>query len=285
VLDSEALSVISDRFVAYLKRQCSFCDVASVLMRHVGNTNAIERIQQIVHIGDRPLMCSAMPPPNATSDQQGRKKMRPWNSYEDQRLLAGIYRFGLDSWPIVAEFVGNGRTRAQCSQRWLRGLDPHIAKEQWTIEADERLLSLVALHGNKSWTQISGEMGNRCDVQCRYRYKQLCKSVNFQEMMQKAQERTKGLRHIARPRKRQNRTKAFAIFQTPPEYQFAVPQMVGVPPPIYPHIPMIASNCPPPMVTSSTLSQLLSYGPLYVIGQQSPEAELTLPLPLPPQFD
>ena len=73
----------------------------------------------------------------------------------------------------MAQFVGNSRTKAQCCQRWSRGLDPKISKIQWTREEDQKLLDLVAQYGQKSWTKIAAEFGNRCDVQCRYRYKQL----------------------------------------------------------------------------------------------------------------
>jgi hypothetical protein len=131
-----------------------------------------------------------------------RRKIREWTQWEDQRLLAGIYRYGLGNWRSIADFVGNDRTRAQCCQRWCRGLDPNIVKGNWTRETDEQLLALVALHGNKCWTQIAAELGNRCDVQCRYRYHQLAKSPNFEERMAFAREKTAGMPHTKRPRKR-----------------------------------------------------------------------------------
>jgi len=37
---------------------------------------------------------------------------------------------------VVASFVGNGRTRAQCAQRWSRGLNPKICKK--TLESRRR---------------------------------------------------------------------------------------------------------------------------------------------------
>ena len=102
-----------------------------------------------------------------------RKKTRSWTEYEDQRLLAGIHKFGTDNWVSVASFVGNGRTRAQCSQRWTRGLDPRISKDKWSLEDEESLMRLVIQYGTKSWTRIAQEIGNRSDVQCRYHYKQM----------------------------------------------------------------------------------------------------------------
>jgi hypothetical protein len=101
--------------------------------------------------------------------------MRMWTSGEDCRLLCGIYRFGLNSWAQVAKFVGSSRTRAQCAQRWSRGLDPRICKRSWDPGDDRKLMRLVSEFGECSWMKVSSLMGNRSDVQCRYRYCQLRK--------------------------------------------------------------------------------------------------------------
>jgi hypothetical protein len=116
-------------------------------------------------------------------------RMRTWSNPEDVRLLAGILRFGTDDWSRVAAFVGSGRTKSQCHQRWTRGLDPRIAKENWTPQQDEVLLMLVALYGQKCWTRISKGLGNRCDVQCRYRYSVLQKESGFAAKMQTAKQK------------------------------------------------------------------------------------------------
>ncbi|OHT14334.1 hypothetical protein TRFO_15392 [Tritrichomonas foetus] len=143
-----------------------------------------------------------------TTMNGARKKIRSWTLTEDQRLLLGIHRFGLDNWALVSEFVGGGRTRSQCSQRWLRGLDPHIIKDHWRPDDDEKLLTLVALHGNKSWTQIAEDLGNRCDVQCRYRYRQLMKNPRFKHQMKEAQEKAKDMKKVAFHRKRHVRNRS-----------------------------------------------------------------------------
>jgi hypothetical protein len=41
-----------------------------------------------------------------------------------------------------------------------------------------RLMQLVHMYGDKAWTKISGSMGNRSDVQCRYHYHQLAKDIS-----------------------------------------------------------------------------------------------------------
>lgn len=102
-----------------------------------------------------------------------RRKSHCWTPSEDERLLAGVHRYGIDNWSSVALFVGNSRTRSQCSQRWSRGIDPRLSKNLWTHEEETMLIQLVTVYGNKSWTQIANKLGNRSDVQCRYHYKQI----------------------------------------------------------------------------------------------------------------
>jgi hypothetical protein len=104
------------------------------------------------------------------SDGNHRQRAAAWSADEDDRLLAGIYHYGLTDWLRVAQFVGGGRSRAQCGQRWLRCLDPSKKKDKWLPEEDQKLISLVELYGNRSWAKIARELGTRTDVQCRYRY-------------------------------------------------------------------------------------------------------------------
>jgi hypothetical protein len=115
--------------------------------------------------------------------------MRSWTSAEDLRLLSGILRFGIEDWSQIAAFVGSGRSKSQCHQRWTRGLDPRIIKATWTPQQDELLLMLVALYGQKGWTRISIGLGNRCDVQCRYRYNVLKKDSDFDAKMRAARQK------------------------------------------------------------------------------------------------
>ncbi|KAK8882418.1 hypothetical protein M9Y10_045060 [Tritrichomonas musculus] len=105
-------------------------------------------------------------------DPSNRRRHRspPWSTEEDERLIAGIFHFGFSDWQKVSTFVGKGRTRTQCGQRWLRCLDPNMNKEKWTPEEDATLKKLVELYGVHSWARIAKELGNRTDVQCRYRY-------------------------------------------------------------------------------------------------------------------
>jgi hypothetical protein len=128
----------------------------------------IDHLRMIRDVDKDPL-----PPHHCESEEGSRRKTHPWTSAEDTQLLAGIYRFGLASWSTVAQFDGCSRTRSQCSQRWVRGLDARISRGPWTSSEDALLLRLVAKYDAKSWILVSREMGNRSDVQCRYRYRYL----------------------------------------------------------------------------------------------------------------
>ena len=117
-----------------------------------------------------------------------RHRSPPWSTEEDERLIAGIFHYGFSDWQKVSTFVGRGRTRAQCGQRWLRCLDPNMNKEKWTPEEDATLKKLVDLYGIHSWARIAKELGSRTDVQCRYRYVRCAKEppnfVNNQNIQQ-----------------------------------------------------------------------------------------------------
>jgi hypothetical protein len=129
----------------------------------------INKIRVILEVAETPLPDL----PAGSEVKSTRSTTRQWSRIEDLRLLAGIRKFGIDNWLAVAQFVGNSRSRSQCSQRWYRSLDPRISRLPWNDIDDARLLSLVEMHGEKAWSTVSTKIGNRSDVQCRFRYQQL----------------------------------------------------------------------------------------------------------------
>jgi hypothetical protein len=177
-LTPEQTAEIRAVLIRYLDGLISYRDCISIFVPLTGTSQPIDRLEAILSAPDGP---DPFP-----SRRDARAKTWPWRPYEDQRLLAGIHRFGLGNWDPVARVVGTGRTKAQCCQRWNRGLNPAIRKERWSESQDERLIELVAQYGEKSWTRISRELGNRCDVQCRYRYKQLQKGPGFAAQLESA---------------------------------------------------------------------------------------------------
>ena len=179
----------------------------------VGTWQPLEHLREIMEIGSEPIP-EFKEQANENENETKREKSRPWSNYEDQRLIAGIMRYGLDNWTSISRFVGNSRTRAQCSQRWTRGLDPKISKAQWTQQEENALMQLIQIHGNKAWTIISVHMRNRSDVQCRYKYKQLLKEKRIKLNEPLHQEPP----HLPP----QNQP---VYFQPPPAYQYQ-PQML-----------------------------------------------------------
>ncbi|OHT08416.1 Myb-like DNA-binding domain containing protein [Tritrichomonas foetus] len=163
---------LSSAFSDYLHDVINYDQCRDIVVQLVGRDDALIQLHEIMTLPEEPLPTHDDP---ESFDGQSplRKKTRTWTATEDKRLLAGVARYGVDNWQFVAHFVGNGRNRAQCSQRWTRGLNPKISKKNWTPEDDKQLQELVNLYGDKSWTKIANILGNRSDVQCRYHYRQL----------------------------------------------------------------------------------------------------------------
>lgn len=153
----------------YLRQAKTYEETERIFKEAGMRTEIVAKMKDIIECALVPLPCEA-------SEDDSKKKSRSWSQVEDTRLLAGIYRNGLDNWSTVAMFVGNGRTRAQCAQRWSRGLNPRISRDTWTQEQETMLMQYVAMFGDKAWTKIATLLGNRSDVQCRYHYMQLAKS-------------------------------------------------------------------------------------------------------------
>jgi hypothetical protein len=170
--DAASLQEIKSAFALFIQGRTQREAIAALLRHYFATIQPLELVLAILHAPD-------IPPTLQSRDDQfdartaSRRKPRPWSPAEDTRLLAGVYRYGCDNWTAVAEFVGNGRVRAQCAQRWTRGLNPRISKDLWSDEEDQRFLALVHAEGTKTWTKIASEMGNRSDVQCRYHFAQL----------------------------------------------------------------------------------------------------------------
>jgi hypothetical protein len=149
---------------------CKFIEISQQIASTLGRTvSAIQRINEILKVASTPIPN----PPSEPLSLEKKHKRNPWSEMEDDRLFAGIHKYGLSRWFAVAKFVGNGRTKAQCSQRWNRSLTPQLQKTKWTDDEDQRLAELVGRYGLKSWTRIAFEIDTRSDVQCRYRWHQL----------------------------------------------------------------------------------------------------------------
>jgi hypothetical protein len=174
-ISSDCLASLKQIMEHYIADVITFERAAALFLEKVHTSRPIERIWAILNVPENPIHLQSLPQFQVSCCQFARRKTRPWSEYEDQRLLCAVHKFGLDNWFFVSQFVGSQRTRSQCSQRWFRGLDPRISKVLWTDAEEQNLLALVQQYGDRAWTRISAELGNRSDAQCRYHYRQLVK--------------------------------------------------------------------------------------------------------------
>ena len=154
----------------------------SGVLQHPANFSVIGYERMPCLMVDEGRICNGDEAMGLSGMDKKRAKNRMWNRFEDARLFHGVQIYGTNAWSLVAQYVGNGRTRSQCSQRWSRGIDPSISRNKWTKAEMDKLMSLVAKYGDNNWVKIASEMGQRCDVQCRYRYKQIVKSRSKVEL-------------------------------------------------------------------------------------------------------
>ena len=176
-LSEDQLKDVKEIFQKFIDNHQTYGETKEQLLRFFPNPQPLDKLKAILDVDDEPIPLSpSFDEPGANS----RKKTRTWTNMEDMRLLKAIHKLGLENWNEVSQFVGNGRTRSQCSQRWIRVLDPRISKSNWTKEEEAKLVELVLLYGEKSWAKVSSKMGNRSDVQCRYRFQQIPKAQIMQ---------------------------------------------------------------------------------------------------------
>ncbi|EAY19945.1 Myb-like DNA-binding domain containing protein [Trichomonas vaginalis G3] len=164
----ESIKRCEDSLIGYINGEIDYQNCHSVLIDHIKSDDPLVQIKAILSVGNSPL-------PSYSSNaikftRNGRKIVKSWSKIEDNRLLFAIHKFGLNNWQKIAEFVGNNRSKTQCSQRWFRVLDPRIKKGPWTEEEESLLIHLVQRYGLKSWKQIAEHMEQRTDTQCRYHY-------------------------------------------------------------------------------------------------------------------
>lgn len=112
-----------------------------------------------------------------------RKPCTNWAPEEDAALIKVVTTLGTKAWKNVAQLVHREcphlpeRTADQCSQHWLRVLDPNIVKGKWTPEDDRALIEAVKACPPKQWKLIANYVKGRTDIQVRYRMKRLAKTL------------------------------------------------------------------------------------------------------------
>lgn len=180
----EVLGVLS----SYIQNQLSLEDATLRFSAILCNADLLKKIEELlktIKMVKQLYTQYQVPPPNQFNQSSQmpkfpqssgfRRKSRPWSSEEDERLIEAVTKNGTDNWAQISEIVGGDRTRSQCSQRWNRVLNPKILKTNWSREEEQKLINAVNLYGIQAWTRVAAEMGNRSDVQCRFRYNFLLK--------------------------------------------------------------------------------------------------------------
>ncbi|KAH0794839.1 Myb-like DNA-binding domain containing protein [Histomonas meleagridis] len=233
------IEFIKDCFSKYIYGLIPFEVMCESLSRFVKSTAPFERLKAILDCENDPI------PENTEIETErmpnARKKTRSWTANEDARLLYAIHKFGIENWGAVSTFVGNGRTCSMCSQRWIRVLDPKICKGHWLPEEERRLVQLVVKHGEKNWMKVSAQLGNRSDVQCRYRYMQLRKSGKINRLFQIQPNVIPQIYDMSN--RMPPREQAQPLEQIPNFNQFEVPKPnINVQPPQAPVIPQISTQ-------------------------------------------
>lgn len=135
----------------------------------------------------RPEQTQSEPPSSESSGYDAspvrRKPCSNWTPDEDAALTRVVGSLGTRNWKHIAEMVHREcptlppRTADQCSQHWLRVLDPTIVKGKWTREDDKALIEAVRACPPRQWKMIADRVQGRTDIQVRYRMKRLAKML------------------------------------------------------------------------------------------------------------
>jgi len=99
------------------------------------------------------------------------KPIKRWNKVRDEKLCQLVMNAeGEINWADITEEMGDGLTKQQCFERWVKVLDPNLRKGEWTEEEDKQLIKGYKKYG-KQWKKIVKELfTTRNDKQVRERW-------------------------------------------------------------------------------------------------------------------
>ncbi|OHT11918.1 Myb-like DNA-binding domain containing protein [Tritrichomonas foetus] len=279
-LQKNALQVLN----SFIDNKINYSEAQTCLTTILGTAAALEKINNILNVPETPLPPSndgtqnkdgeghessnseehsdndsgdfngRSSSHNKSRSKTGKRKLHPWSQTEDNRLLAGIVKYGVENWHHIAQFVENSRSKAQCSQRWFRGLDPSIRKCRWTYDEEIQLNKLVEKFGLKSWTKIAAKMKNRSDVQCRYHYNQMVKSQKVYYYSHSIPHNSDNYNQSS-PETKIDNIKIEAIFPPTPMNTVSQPKPLSTPEISMPQIQLEAHDAKQPFETKPKLVQ------------------------------
>lgn len=182
-LEEPQQELIRKAVIDYLGDSTKLADLKKIIDSKVNSTPCLTRLKGILRHVEAPFMTQLWSSPDKNDRRENRKKF--WTSEEDNRLYAAVYKFGLNQWALVSQFLGGGRSRTQCYQRWTRVLDPRLTPV-WT-EAEVSKLITLASSGKYTWGAIAVRLGTKSDLQCRYKYRILSQSHDEEQQTDQSQ--------------------------------------------------------------------------------------------------
>ena len=96
-------------------------------------------------------------------------KFKKWNEQEDNILKKAILYYGPKNWQQIS-YCLEGRNNSQCFHRWMKGINPKIKRDKWTLEEDLTVGIALKIFGKKKWSNIAYFLSGRTDIQCRERF-------------------------------------------------------------------------------------------------------------------
>jgi myb proto-oncogene protein len=92
-----------------------------------------------------------------------------WTQAENANLIVEAVKEHGNKWVLVAALVP-GRTKRQCSKKWVLNLDPDINFGKWTVEEDAKLADTLKERGSSNWAAVAALVPGRTNKQCRNRW-------------------------------------------------------------------------------------------------------------------
>lgn len=117
--------------------------------------------------------------PKPVKSRTKRRLPERWTNEESEILRTHVHDWeylGKHKWSKISKLI-EGKTPAQCAQRWNRVMQPNLRKGRWSPEEENALLNLVKTLGT-NWKEISAKIFNRSDIQCRYAYMKAIEARN-----------------------------------------------------------------------------------------------------------
>ena len=130
-LNPDQVQPMKDVFSSFITNNIDYQQAKLQSLNLTGTSEPVDKLLSFIDVPDEPASS-----PTCDFCPSNQKKSKAWTSYEDRRLVAAMHKYGPSDWTKISEFVGNGRNRNQCRQRWLRFLNPIINKSQWSMDED-----------------------------------------------------------------------------------------------------------------------------------------------------